>query len=539
MDMYAVVINTCCDLCYSYSFQVVYVSAIVLPLLLIYVFAVTPLYSIRHITWKVSDLANTGYVTKNIAIYPAITASRVEENFSEQSTSNTLTASLKPDQGTLHVLQKTQRASHLINNSALVTQLADAKAQDENHPTQHEMVINEENNTFVYNGTPDWHGISKPYFYAYSAFFMDESIFGNASIVIIGKKKNGVREINCNFDHHHGYSNGTFTEIKKEVDSKQKHIFVLSCPVNATMFSVPNMVHLSLPQNCTPIASVPVEIPQRPVKSESDANKYSLLICLKVLYVPDKFPDINVLQFIEWVELNRILGVDHISVYIQNTTAEMERVLTQYARTGYIDLRSKQVTPGDKPSTKPVRHFGLNDCLYRNIHYDRIIMIDSDEFIVPQNHSSISAMIKDLDVNSQKSYTSLQFRNTVFFTDLPGKEVTENMLLTQKALYHVEPEGMARQKYIVDPKSCLFAGTHFCTVNRKKHHILQINTTVGSSQHYKACKSSRQEHLFHMYNCTHPQMDLYYDAGLTRFGSELQTAVTERLHKLHLDKIAT
>lgn len=60
-------------------------------------------------------------------------------------------------------------------------------------------------------------------------------------------------------------------------------------------------------------------------------NKFSLGICGKILY--GDFPAERVL---EWLEINRILGVDKIVLYTFNITRETEAVLKYYVNEGFL-----------------------------------------------------------------------------------------------------------------------------------------------------------------------------------------------------------
>ena len=67
---------------------------------------------------------------------------------------------------------------------------------------QHELTINYTDYNFVYSTQDDWHGSYSPYYiFAYSAFFIDKSVYGNDSIVIIGlAEKKSITTMICAFD---------------------------------------------------------------------------------------------------------------------------------------------------------------------------------------------------------------------------------------------------------------------------------------------------------------------------------------------------
>ena len=90
-------------------------------------------------------------------------------------------------------------------------------------------------------------------------------------------------------------------------------------------------------------------------------------------------------QFIEWVELNRILGAGHFIVYNHSVGKELNYVLQMYEETGLVE-----VVQWDVPFLEhEIQYYGqnaaLNDCLLRSRLKSRyLVNEDMDEFIIPQ-----------------------------------------------------------------------------------------------------------------------------------------------------------
>ena len=220
----------------------------------------------------------------------------------------------------------------------------------------------------------DWIGQSSPkYIFGYSAFYIDASPFRNHSIVFVGVLSKRIGQVYCVLDQHgiEHIVDGIAKTQNHYCGSKYACGTSLWCPLPDNITTLPSHIGIKLFRNESAVTTIPIEIPERkPENSSSD--KYRLLVCLKVMYLPYTNQNISTQEFVEWVELNRILGVDHISVYVMNTTLDMERVLVYYNSTGYLDVRSEQQQPLLSPTTKPGRAFALNDCLYRNYYaYDR------------------------------------------------------------------------------------------------------------------------------------------------------------------------
>ena len=403
------------------------------------------------------------------------------------------------------------------------------------HPSQHEITVDEDTGYFIHTPKSDWYGSMSPvYYFAYSAYYIDRSYYMNNSVVIVGQISKKLMILYCGLtiNKKEYVFKGHLHKMNPWVCFYGTCTSALWCPVPESITQLPTNIHVKLNKTGDPIAIVPIEIPEKQPARKND--KHRLLVCLKPIFIPEtiKYEDIDYRFFIEWVELNRILGVDHISVYILTTSKKMEKVLTYYANTGFLDLRSKQQEPGIEGLVRPRDHFGITDCLYRNFHaYDYLLMIDSDEFIIPQMEQDLDKMIKNLQLTHAKEFGELSFKNTVYFTDLPNNMGNKSDLITINALNHVKPELYYRKKYLVSPKHCLLANTHLCS-GRVPNGVGQLNveTSVGRSQHYKHCSSVRQT----FYTCNVTNEVYYHDPGLLRFESQLEMAVSKVANEINL-----
>jgi hypothetical protein len=122
---------------------------------------------------------------------------------------------------------------------------------------------------------------------------------------------------------------------------------------------------------------MPIEFPEKP------QEKRSLAACVQVSY-----GNLNALKLIEWLELQRILGVEMIGIYNMSITdGPAGDVLRYYSQTTtdglsepFVDLRrSDHIQDGFQQYLlhgSPV----INDCVYRHMHrFKHIAVIDFDE----------------------------------------------------------------------------------------------------------------------------------------------------------------
>lgn len=94
------------------------------------------------------------------------------------------------------------------------------------------------------------------------------------------------------------------------------------------------------------------------------------------------------IEFLEFIELHRIMGADHFILYNHTVGPQVNCLLKKYQQEGIVT-----VLPWELPieSQKEIRTEGifasLNDCLFRTMHkFSHVIFLDFDEFIIPTNH---------------------------------------------------------------------------------------------------------------------------------------------------------
>ncbi|XP_035827141.1 beta-1,4-galactosyltransferase galt-1 [Aplysia californica] len=107
--------------------------------------------------------------------------------------------------------------------------------------------------------------------------------------------------------------------------------------------------------------------------------------------VPPLFGDISVYRFIEFMELSRLLGADHVFFYNYSIPPDLSDALVYYTRKNMATVLPWKL-PADVTSGKVWYQGQLlahNDCLYRAIpRYDLVSFNDLDEFIVPHTNST-------------------------------------------------------------------------------------------------------------------------------------------------------
>lgn len=121
----------------------------------------------------------------------------------------------------------------------------------------------------------------------------------------------------------------------------------------------------------------------------------SIAACLAPLHDMD---DVTSARLMEWLELNRLLGIEHFVVYNFSCTHPMaNRILRHYMKRGIIELVNwnppipTDTTGGWPPRLYFLHYYGQivaeNDCLYRLMHrYRWVQYVDFDEYLVPRKN---------------------------------------------------------------------------------------------------------------------------------------------------------
>ena len=146
--------------------------------------------------------------------------------------------------------------------------------------------------------------------------------------------------------------------------------------------------------------------------------KGSFAICVKPLH----FEYNNVNQIVEFIELNRIMGVKHITLYNHTIGPEVDCILKNYIANGVVQTLSWKLNIESQKEIRTESLFAaLNDCLYRYMYqYRYILMIDLDEYIVPHSNASLPDLIAFLKTKAdEKKVGAISFQNSFFYLQWP------------------------------------------------------------------------------------------------------------------------
>ena len=397
----------------------------------------------------------------------------------------------------------------------------------------------------------DWHGIQSPiFFYIYSAFYDDRPEFGSPRIALIGISELHEASIYCALSvsgtqgPYYPLSftfQGVTPDAILQEENKRVADFIYWCPMKWKQ--IPSQVVIGLRIKNTneykELARVDVEVPKKPTE------KQDIAICVAHLYKPSislimgkKRPLLdNPYEMVEWVEMQKILGIDKISLYIQAVGSEVMKVLQYYSKEGNVDIHSFGLIE-DKVFKYP-RSTAVSDCLHRYMHsHEMILVIDVDEVIVPQEDITFMELLKRVARanNIAIKGNHFQFANDIYYTDQPDHKVDKTKPFYLQYLrhrYHTGPEPFpGPMKSAQDPYVCKYTTNHQCFISVPGANKVYVDPTIASVHHYKDCSTARDQ--TRESQCIHRRGNTTIENIMLRYEDRLVPAVKNTLSHLQL-----
>lgn len=144
-------------------------------------------------------------------------------------------------------------------------------------------------------------------------------------------------------------------------------------------------------------------------------------------------------KLVEWIELLKILGVDHIFFNIMYVPAQTRKTLEYYEEEGIVTVKKFKWpqglnrTVGDKfgyiSNQVQLETIPYNDCLYRNLYnYEYLVVIDNDEVPMPQKEiydwKQLINVLRDRinDTKREQEIASFAMRNVYYLDEFYTEE---------------------------------------------------------------------------------------------------------------------
>ena len=380
----------------------------------------------------------------------------------------------------------------------------------------------------------DFNGVDRPiYFYGYSAYLLPgEGRIAMIFIYSIPMNKQ-FPQINCDFQ---------FPSSDNWVQGQIGGYFQASIPFDknnyGTIYSATHMcrycngvssdvvaqyVRIRTKSEGKILSILPVEELAKP------PERKSLALCLPRVYQKPYCEDcqgFNYTYFLpEWMEMQRIMGVDKVFVYNVSMNADASLVFSHYARQGFVDILSHH--PIHDETYMPVS-MGLTDCLLRNkFKYDYILALDMDEFIFSEKLNTYQEIIAELFRNGTHKHARVTLGH--FLTNDDQKYRGAEPYLKTALFRNYNLSGYyGSGKTFMNPRECFMVQAHKCVTNSQ---VLDVDPSVALMHHYKGC--SFREWWVKKQCETSPQLMMKTDIGM-KYHNRLRESVHNTFRELKL-----
>ena len=279
-----------------------------------------------------------------------------------------------------------------------------------------------------------------------------------------------------------------------ENHAKEYGGWILSCEVPYFIDEMPCSVRIGvfpsdklheLPKHKKKIVYSSVEVPIYTLgTNHSGENKNNFGVC-----IPPLFGNIPSMTLINFIELTKLLGADHLIFYNFQVSTEIKQVLQYYEDIGYVSVIKWTIPIRDKSIWYHGQLAAINDCLYRSMHQFKLVAFnDIDEFIIPRMTKTWGSLINLLTPPSVPSnHCGFSFQSAFF-----DPHITD----AKPIVYDLETDlrtkviSKVRTKVVVDPMRVFELGIHH--ISRPLHtgyRVIYADPKIALLHHYRKCTS--------------------------------------------------
>lgn len=300
------------------------------------------------------------------------------------------------------------------------------------------------------------------------------------------------------------------------------------------------------PENCDPthvsIHQFPHgnidQLPRFEIKNrKAETFSVDFTVCISAMFGNYN----NVLQFIQSMEMYKILGVQKVVIYKNNCSHLMEKVLKFYIEEGTVEIIPWPIDSHLRVSSEwrfmqdgtHIGYYGqitaLNDCIYRNMERSKFVVLnDVDEIILPLKYPDWKTMMNSLQEQNPGTSVFL-FENHIFpetvfshmfnisyWNTVPGVNILQHVYREPDRKHVINP-----RKMIVDPRKVIQTSVH--SVLHAYGNSVKVPMDVALIYH---CREGLQRDL--------PRKSLIRDTSLWRYNSSLIMNVNKVLSQTML-----
>lgn len=269
--------------------------------------------------------------------------------------------------------------------------------------------------------------------------------------------------------------------------------------------------------------------------------EYKFVVCISPMF--DNYD--KIIQFIQHIEMYKILGAQKIVIYLTSYSPRMKKILYYYNKKGLLELVQWPVASYLSPShgwkfpdhPGDLHYFGqivaLNDCIYRNKYKTQYVVInDLDEIAFPVQHENWAQLMEYLKVTYPKA-DNFMIRSHVF----PEYMIDENNTFKMKdwevimkgkdlnILEHIyrEPDRLwvfNPMKMIVSPQTIQHTSIHQILVSVPGKETVTLDSDIARLCHFRKPEQPELK-----------KSDLIKDTSFWKYSASLINNVNEVLQK--------
>lgn len=210
----------------------------------------------------------------------------------------------------------------------------------------------------------------------------------------------------------------------------------------------------------------------------TESFSYNFTICISNLFGDYN----NVLQFVQTMEMYKLLGVQRVVIYKTSCGPDMERALQHYSREGILEVVPWPIDQFLNPSQGwnvnefkgDIHYYGqlttLNECIYRHMYQSRYVLLnDMDEIIMPYQHANLQLLMEDLQhqhpgagvfLIENHIFPKTQFEDSGRFKrpewgNIPGINILEHIYREPDRKHVFNPS-----KMIINPRKVVQTSVH-------------------------------------------------------------------------------
>ena len=216
------------------------------------------------------------------------------------------------------------------------------------------------------------------------------------------------------------------------------------------------------------------------------------------LCVPPMFGSLKPKNLIEFIEFNRLLGVEKFLLYIEASDTPIStsalKILKYYESLKVVHL-IQWALPFDHQSIwYHGQSLAINDCLYRHMkRFHHLAFTDLDEFIVPKNGvHSWSDMFEHLkaDIGDKFTRAGAFVFKTAYFSPEFSRHVFSNEVGSVVRANRTLHYSYRRHKVIVRPGRIFELGIHHVSrawPDEEHYSTVMVPKETAFIHHYRAC----------------------------------------------------